>query len=283
MRLIVCPSPEAASQWAANYVNYRIRQFQPTADRPFVLGLPTGSTPIGLYQRWVEFYQQGMLSFRHVVTFNLDEYVGLPQHHPESYHSFMDRHLFHHIDMPRSQIHIPDGNAADLEQECADYEQRIRAVGGLELVVGGVGEEGHVAFNEPGSSLASRTRLKRLAESTRAANARFFNHDITQVPTFALTMGVATLLEAREVMILALGRRKAIALYHAIEQGVNHLWPISAMQLHPNSRIVCDEEATLELKVKTVRYFKELEQDNPTFPMKGPTGGPSGGPIEGRF
>ena len=254
MRLVI---DNDVGTWAATYVVRRITAFAPTADRPFVLGLPTGGTPLGMYQKLVEFHQIGKVSFQHVVTFNMDEYVGLPEHHPESYHAYMARHFFDHIDIPPKQVHILNGNAADLKAECDRYEATIKAFGGIELFVGGVGADGHIAFNEPGSSLESRTRIQPLMYSTRLANARFFDDDLEQVPTTALTVGVGTILDAHEVMILAKGYHKAVAVANAIEAGVNHMWTISALQLHPRAIIVCDEDATLELKVKTVKYFKE--------------------------
>ncbi|MFB2936208.1 glucosamine-6-phosphate deaminase [Aerosakkonemataceae cyanobacterium BLCC-F154] len=265
MQLIICESPEGVANWSANYVKQRINKFQPTADKPFVLGLPTGSTPLKMYQKLIEFHRQGDLSFQNVVTFNMDEYVGLPEDHPQSYHYYMYQNFFNHIDIPRGNIHILNGNAEDIPAECQSYEDNIKAFGGIELFIGGMGEDGHIAFNEPGSSLESRTRLKTLTYSTLLANARFFGQDINQVPKSALTVGVGTILDAFEVMILVQGYHKAIALHHAIEQGVNHFWTVSALQLHPRSIIVCDEDATLELKVKTVKYFQELERDNPTF------------------
>jgi glucosamine-6-phosphate deaminase len=265
MRLVICESADAVADWAARYVKYRLKAFAPTSDRPFVLGLPTGSTPLKMYRKLIEFYQAKQISFKHVVSFNMDEYVGLPKEHPQSYYSYMHQNFFNHIDIPQQHIHILDGNAVEAEAECQQYEDQIKAIGGVELFVGGVGEDGHVAFNEPGSSLESRTRLKTLTYSTIRANARFFDNDTTKVPKQALTVGVGTILDANEVMILAQGYSKAIALHHAIENGVNHMWTVSALQLHPKSIIVCDEDATLELKVKTVKYFKELEQDSPTF------------------
>lgn len=263
MQLMIRETPSAVADWAARYVKHRIQSFAPTAERPFVLGLPTGSTPLNLYKRLIEFYEARALSFQHVVTFNMDEYVGLPADHPESYHSFMYRNLFNHVDIPKSQVNILNGNAADVNAECQQYEDKIKSSGGIELFIGGVGEDGHVAFNEPGSSLQSRTRIKTLTYSTQMANARFFNNDVTKVPKQALTVGVATITDAREVMILAQGYNKAMALQQAIEGSVNHMWTVSALQLHPRSIMVCDEDATLELKVKTVKYFKELELNSP--------------------
>ncbi len=261
MRLIICETPSAIADWAANYVKDRIQSFAPTVQRPFGLGLPTGSTPLNLYKQLIEFYKAGQLSFQHVVTFNMDEYVGLPPDHPQSYHSFMERHLWGQIDIPRSQAHIPDGNAPDLALECQQYEDTIQSCGGIQLFIGGLGADGHIAFNEPSSSFQSRTRIKTLASSTRQANARFFNNDVTKVPQQALTVGVGTITDAHEVMILAQGSHKAAAVQQAIEGSVNHLWPVSALQLHPRSFLVCDEAAALELKVKTVKYFEALERD----------------------
>lgn len=254
MRLII---DDAVGAWAAAYIKQQILDCAPTADQPFVLGLPTGSTPLAMYQALINDCRQGELSFRHVVTFNMDEYVGLPAGHPQSYRAYMHRHFFDHIDIPREQIHILDGNAPDLEAECEAYEAAISRYGGIDLLVGGVGEDGHIAFNEPGSSLESRTRIKRLTHSTRLANARFFQDRFEQVPQMALTIGVGTIMDATEVLVLVEGYRKAMAVCHAVEEGVNHMWTVSALQLHPRALIVCDEEATMELKVKTVRYFSE--------------------------
>ncbi|KAG1758417.1 hypothetical protein EDD22DRAFT_910539 [Suillus occidentalis] len=260
MRLIIRDDPAAVGDYAANYIAKRINDFAPTAEKPFVLGLPTGSSPIPTYKALVNKVKEGSLSFKHVVTFNMDEYVGLPRDHSESYHTFMFREFFSHIDIPPSQVNILDGNAEDLIAECNAYESRIKQRGGIELFLGGIGEDGHIAFNEPGSSLASRTRIKTLAYDTILANARFFNNNIAAVPRMALTVGVATVLEAREVVVVVTGQRKSLALSKAIEDGVNHLWTLSALQLHPWALIVVDEDATAELHVKTVKYFKSIER-----------------------
>jgi len=257
MQLITCRN--RVGVWAARYVEAQIKQFAPTAERPFVLGLPTGGTPLAMYKRLAERVRAGALSFEHVVTFNMDEYVGLPAEHPESYRTYMWQKFFSQIDIPEAQVHLLDGNAADLEAECDRYEAQIKQFGGIELFVGGVGENGHLAFNEPGSSLRSRTRLATLNYSTRLANARFFENDLEQVPHRALTVGVGTILEAQEVMILAQGRHKAPAVARALEGEVNPMWPVSALQLHPRSLIVCDEDATLELKAKTVKSLRGRE------------------------
>ena len=259
MRLIIKRDYEQMSEFAADYVINRINAHAKRCDRPFVLGLPTGSSPIGMYDRLVKAYSEGKISFRNVVTFNMDEYVGLPADHPESYHSFMNRHLFDHIDCPKENIHILDGNATDLVAECAAYERAIEGYGGIDLFVGGIGPDGHIAFNEPFSSFSSRTRIKTLTKDTRIANSRFFKDDPERVPQCALTVGVATVMDAREVLILCSGHNKARSLYAAVEGPICQAWTISALQNHPRGVIVCDENATDELKVSTYRYFKDIE------------------------
>ena len=262
MRLIIEKDYTELSQWAAEHVIKRINEFQPTASHPFVLGLPTGSSPEGMYAALVKAYKEGRVSFKNVVTFNMDEYVGLPESHPESYHSFMARNLFDHIDCPKENIHILNGNAEDLDAECASYEQKIKDAGGVDLFLGGIGPDGHIAFNEPFSSLTSRTRVKSLTTDTIIANSRFFDNDVNKVPRHALTVGVGTVMDAREVMILVTGHHKARALQAAVEGPVTQAWTISALQQHPHAIIVCDEAATDELKVGTYRYFKDIEKDN---------------------
>lgn len=262
MRVIIQPDYTLASRWAAHYVARKILAFGPTSDKPFVLGLPTGSSPIGMYNELAELNKQGKVSFRNVVTFNMDEYVGLPQDHPESYYSFMWKHLFDRIDIPKENVNILNGNAPDLAGECAAYEERIGQAGGIHLFVGGIGPDGHIAFNEPGSALSSRTRVMSLTYDTIVANSRFFDGDVDQVPKTALTVGVGTVMDAQEVLIIVNGYNKARALRHAIEEGVNHMWTISALQMHPQGIIVCDDAATMELKVGTVKYFKDVEAAN---------------------
>ena len=262
MRLIIEKDYDALSAWAANHVIDRINAFGPTKERPFVLGLPTGSSPIGMYRALVKACTEGRVSFRHVVTFNMDEYVGLPESHPESYHSFMARNLFDHIDCSKENIHILNGNASDLAAECEHYEQMIAEAGGIDLFIGGVGVDGHVAFNEPGSSLTSRTRQKTLTTDTRIVNSRFFDGDVNKVPAYALTVGVGTVMDAREVMVLINGHAKAHALQAAVEGPVTQMFTISALQLHRHGIIVCDEAATEELRVGTYRYFKDIEHQH---------------------
>jgi len=262
MRVIIERDYQSLSEWAANYVAQRINQFQPSSERPFVLGLPTGSSPLGMYKALIELNREGKVSFRNVVTFNMDEYVGLPESHPESYHSFMFNNFFNHIDIPKENIHILNGNASDLEAECGNYEKQIASYGGIDLFVGGIGPDGHIAFNEPGSSLTSRTRVKTLTTDTIVANSRFFDNDVDKVPKTALTVGVGTVMDAKEVLILCNGHNKARALHHAVEGGVTQMWTISALQMHRHGIIVCDEAATDELKVGTYRYFKDIERNN---------------------
>ena len=262
MRVIIQPDYAGISKWTANYIVKKINDFAPTKEKPFVLGLPTGSTPIGMYKELVKAYNNKLVSFKNVVTFNMDEYVGIPKSHPESYHSFMYANFFNHVDVPAENINILNGNAPDLEEECRRYEEKIKSYGGIDLFMGGIGPDGHIAFNEPGSSLSSRTRQKTLTIDTIIANSRFFDNDINKVPKSALTVGVGTVLDAKEVLIIVNGHGKARALRHAIEESINHMWTISALQMHPKGIIVCDENATGELKVNSYKYFKDIEKGN---------------------
>ena len=250
------------SKWAANHIIERIRAFAPTEERPFVLGLPTGGTPLGTYAELIRRHKAGDVSFRHVITFNMDEYIGLPKEHEQSYYSFMWTNFFSHIDILPENAHILNGNAEDIEAECERYEAKIKEVGGIDLFMGGIGPDGHIAFNEPGSSLTSRTRVKSLTTDTIIANSRFFDNDLNKVPKTAVTVGVGTVMDAREVMILANGHNKARAIREAVEGPVSQRWTITCLQLHPHGIIVCDEEACDELTVGTYRYFKDIEKDN---------------------
>lgn len=260
MRLIIEPDYSGISEWVANYIATKIRDFSPSIDRPFVLGLPTGSTPIGTYKRLIELYNEGLVSFKNVVTFNMDEYVGIPKEHPQSYFSFMWNNLFKYIDILPENAHILNGNASNMKDECQAYEDKINEYDGVDLFLGGIGSDGHIAFNEPGSSLHSRTRMKTLTQDTINANSRFFDNDINQVPKCSLTVGVGTVMDAKEVLIIVNGQNKSRALHKAVEGSINHMWTISALQMHPNGIIVCDESATLDLKVGTYNYFKDMQQ-----------------------
>jgi glucosamine-6-phosphate deaminase len=185
--------------------------------------------------------------------------VGLDPDHPQSYRRFMWDNFFGHVDIKKTNVNILDGLAKDLDKECEQYEKKIGSYGGIRLFVGGIGEDGHLAFNEPGSSLESKTRVKTLTEDTRVANARYFGGDIDKVPKLALTVGVKTVMDAAEVMILVSGHHKARALQKIVEEGVNHMWTASALQLHPHAIIVADHDAAAELKVMTYNYFRSVE------------------------
>lgn len=262
MRLIIQPNYSSVSAWSASYIAAKIKNFNPTTEKPFVLGLPTGSSPLGTYKELIELNKKGVVSFKHVITFNMDEYIGLPKDHSESYHSFMWNNFFNHIDIQADNVNILNGNAPCLLEECERYEAKIKAVGGIHLFLGGIGPDGHLAFNEPGSSLSSRTRIKSLTTDTIIANSRFFDNDVNKVPKTALTVGVGTVMDAKEVLIVVNGHNKARALYHAVDGNINHMWTISALQMHPQGIIVCDEAATDELKVGTYKYFLDLEKNN---------------------
>ena len=260
MKIVIRNNSSEGSLWAAHYIARKINEKAARTSEPFVLGLCTGSTPIETYAELIRMVKAGEVSFKNVISFNMDEYVGLPKSHPESYHSFMHKNLFDHIDEPAENIHILNGNAADPVAECAAYEKAIVDAGGFDLFLGGVGEDGHIAFNEPFSSLKSRTRVVTLTYDTRVVNARFFDGDYTKVPAQALTVGVATVLSSKEVVILAFGHKKARALKDAIEGPISHYCTLSGLQDHPAGTIVCDELSVSELKVSSYRYFKAVEE-----------------------
>lgn len=260
MRVIIKENSNDCSTWVARYIAYRIKRAKPTAKKPFVLGLPTGSTPLGVYQELISLCQNKKVSFEHVVTFNMDEYVGLEPTNPQSYHYFMYHNFFDHIDINPKNIHILNGLTKDYAKECENYERAIQTYGGIDLFLGGVGSDGHIAFNEPFSSLQSRTRIKTLAPSTIKDNSRFFGNNITNVPHQALTVGVGTIMDAKEVIIMAFGANKAQAVYQAIEGAVNHKWTVSALQLHPHGIVVCDDKAATKLPSETVQYFNSIER-----------------------
>lgn len=258
MRVVIQNDYQKMSVWAARHIAEAINARN---GKRFVLGLPTGSSPLGTYKELIRMCKNKEVSFANVVTFNMDEYVGLPRDHEQSYWHFMWSNFFDHIDIKKENVHILNGMAPDLEEECANYEKQMREVGGIDLFLGGIGVDGHMAFNEPFSSLASRTRVKTLTYDTKVVNSRFFDYDIANVPSTALTVGVQTVTDAREVMILINGHSKARALQAAIEGGVSQSWTCSAIQLHPNAIVVCDEPACGEIKVDTYRYFCDIEQN----------------------
>lgn len=262
MRLIIEPTYNEVSRWAAEYVAARINEAHPTEEHPFVLGCPTGSSPLGMYRALIELNKAGKVSFRNVVTFNMDEYCGIPRDHEQSYWTFMWTNFFDHIDIKPENVNILDGNADDPEAECARYEEKIASYGGIDLFLGGVGPDGHIAFNEPGSSLTSRTRMKTLTTDTIIANSRFFDNDVNKVPRTALTVGVGTVMAAKSVLLIVNGHNKARALRHGVEGGISQMWTITALQMHPHAIIVADDAACAELQVQTYRYFKDIEKDN---------------------
>ena len=262
MRIIIKENQTEAGKWAAAYIADKIKKADPSREKPFVLGLPTGSSPLPVYKEFIRMFKAGEISFKNVITFNMDEYVGLEENHTESYHYFMFDNLFNHIDVPRENINILNGNVKDLERECADYEKKIVMAGGIDLFLGGIGSDGHIAFNEPGSSLTSRTRIKSLRYDTILANSRFFGGDITRVPKQALTVGVGTIMDAREVLIIISGYNKARALREVVEGSISHMWTASILQMHQRGLIVCDQPSTSELHVETIKYFLDIENSN---------------------
>jgi glucosamine-6-phosphate deaminase len=256
MEIIIQATPEAATDVAARIIARLLRE-KPDA----VLGLATGSTPLRLYQVLI-----GMnLDWSGVTTFNLDEYIGLPREHPQSYHSFMWEHLFRHVNITSGNIHIPDGNTGDIPAFCADYESRIRAAGGIDLQVLGIGTDGHIGFNEPSSSLASRTRIKTLAPQTRADNARFFGSE-ESVPHHVITMGIGTIMEARQNLLLGFGSHKARAIAEAVEGPVSSMNPASILQMHPVTKLFLDAPAASQLqRADYYRWVYENKPDWQTF------------------
>jgi glucosamine-6-phosphate deaminase len=252
MRVIIYPDAETASVVAAQFV---AKQVQRKPDS--VIGMATGSSPLKMYRELVRMHQEEGLDFSAVTTFNLDEYIGLEPGHPQSYHAYMHEHLFRHLNIPSSQINIPDGRAFDFERFCADYERGIKQAGGIDLQVLGIGYDGHIAFNEPGSSLGSRTRIKTLTSETVRDNARFFP-DESQVPRVAITMGVGTILESRRCLLLAFGEHKAQAIHATVEGPVTAQVTASALQLHRDVIVIVDEAAASMLARKD--YYSEVEK-----------------------
>ena len=253
MEIIIQPTAEAATSVAARIVA-RLLRTKPNA----VIGLATGSTPLLLYRELVAMD----LNWRKVTTFNLDEYVGLPREHPQSYHSFMWENLFRHVNIAKKNVHIPDGNTKDIPKFCAKYEKLIRAAGGIDLQVLGIGTDGHIGFNEPTSSLASRTRIKTLTQQTRKDNARYFGSE-DKVPHHVITMGIGTIMEARQNLLLAFGDKKARAVAEAVEGPITSINPASVLQMHPVTKLCLDEGAASQLK--RADYYRWVYGNKPDW------------------
>jgi glucosamine-6-phosphate deaminase len=257
MEIVIQPTAEEASVVAARIVAQLVRR-KPDA----VLGLATGSTPLRMYAELVRMHREEALDFSRVTAFNLDEYVGLPANHPQSYRAFMWEHLFRHVNVSSERIHIPNGLAADIPAECAAYEAAIRAAGGIDLQVLGIGTDGHIGFNEPSSSLASRTRIKTLTARTRSDNARFFG-SAEAVPFHVVTMGVGTIMDARQVLLLAFGEGKARAVADAVEGPISAMNPASILQMHPVAKCLIDEPAAGTLS--RIEYYRWVYSNKPEW------------------
>lgn len=242
MRLVICETIEEFGEKAAQAIAAQIR-----AKSNSVLGLPTGDTPIRVYNELVKLYNENYIDFQYVTTFNLDEYLGMDKENPSSYNYFMWNNLFRHINISNEKVHIPDGKASDPHKECSDYEDSINGLGGLDLMVLGIGLNGHIGFNEPGTNFDSRTRVVELAESTISANARNFNSS-DEVPRQAITMGIATIMAAKKILLLATGEGKAQIVYDAFNKNISTEIPASVLQYHKDVHIILDKEAG--------RYFK---------------------------
>jgi glucosamine-6-phosphate deaminase len=257
VEIIIQPTAEEASVIAARHVARVVRQ-KPNA----VLGLATGQTPLRMYQELVRLHQEHGLDFSGVTTFNLDEYVGLESNHAASYHSFMREHFFRHVNVQAKRIHIPDGMSAHIPAFCRQYEEAIQAAGGIDLQVLGIGSDGHIGFNEPSSSLASRTRIKTLTAQTRQDNAAAFGGP-ESVPVHVITMGVGTIMDTREVLMLAFGPKKAAAVAAAVEGPITAMNPASILQMHPAARCVVDEDAAAWLTRK--EYYRWVYERKPDW------------------
>jgi glucosamine-6-phosphate deaminase len=257
MEVIILDNQEQVSQFAANYVASRILKKPRT-----VLGLPTGSSPLGMYKKLIEKYQQGILDFSEVITFNLDEYVGIVPGHPQSYNSYMYKNFFNFVNINPHNINIPDGLVADFDNYCKKYEQYIEDCGGIDLQILGIGRTGHIGFNEPSSSLGSRTRIKTLTESTRLDNARFFN-SVDEVPHHVITMGIGSILDSKECMLIAFGEHKAESIAAMVEGCISTMLPASALQFHPSIKVAIDSAAASKLKNK--EYYKFVYDNKPAW------------------
>jgi len=258
MEIIIQKDPETASVAAARVVARVVRE-NPKA----VLGLATGGTPLRLYKELIRMHQTEGLDFSEVTTFNLDEYIGLGPDHPASYHHFMWENLFSHINIRPENVYIPDGLTKDVPAFCAKYEEAIKAAGGIDLQVLGIGTDGHIGFNEPTSSFASRTRIKTLTIQTIMDNSIYFDGDTSIVPHHVITMGIGTIMEARMVVMLAFGARKAKAVADAVEGPVCSMVPASILQHHPSAKFFIDEEAASGLKLND--YYRWVYNQKPDW------------------
>lgn len=263
MEVIIVETAEQAAPIVADAYS-KLLAAKPDA----VLGLATGSTPLGVYRELIRRHQDQGLSFAGVTAFNLDEYVGLPAGHPELYRTFIEREFTGQVDFAPDAVHGPDGLAADLVAAAADYEAQIAAAGGIDIQILGIGADGHLAFNMPMSSLVSRTRLKTLTPKTRADNARFFPGpdglpDIDQVPKLCLTQGLGTIMESRHAIMLGFGKNKAQAVAECVEGAVSAHWPASILQMHPHATVVIDEDAASQLRF--TKYYIDTYNGKPDW------------------
>lgn len=258
MEIIIKENGQAASEAAARVVGRLVRE-KPNA----VIGLATGSTPLSLYKELIRLHEENGLDFSKVTTFNLDEYIGLPPDHEQSYYTFMWDNLFSHINIKPENVHIPDGMAEDVPASCAAYEAEIEAAGGIDLQVLGIGSDGHIGFNEPTSSFASRTRIKTLTQQTVSDNARFFDGDESKVPHHCITMGIGTIMDARMNLMLAFGKGKAEAVAATVEGPVSSMMPASILQHHPVAKVFIDEGASAMLKLSD--YYRWVYDGKPEW------------------
>jgi glucosamine-6-phosphate deaminase len=257
MEVIIQPNRELASEIAARLIARQVRE-KPAS----VLGLATGKTPLVLYRMLVQMHRDGKLDLSKVTVFNLDEYVGIDRDHPASYCRFMEEHFFSHVNIPPEQRFIPDGMAKNIAAHCKDYENSIRGAGGIDLQLLGLGTDGHIGFNEPGSSLASRTRIKSLTEQTRRDNRRAFSSG-EKVPRHVITMGLGTIMESRACVLLAFGKKKAPAVRRSVEGPVTASVPGSILQFHPRAKIILDDGAASLLR--RAEYYREVYKNKPAW------------------
>lgn len=258
MEIVIVDSQEEAGRLVADAV-VDLVQREPHP----VLGVATGSSPGAVYRELGRRVQEGQLSLKTAQAFMLDEYVGLPRDHPQRYRVVIDREFVQPTDIDPANVHGPDGTAEDIERACAAYERQIVEAGGVDLQILGIGSDGHVAFNEPGSSLGSRTRLKTLTKQTRVDNARFFDDDVAAVPKHCLTQGVATIMEADHLVLMAFGQSKAEAIHHMVEGSVSAMWPATALQFHPHVTVVLDEAAASRLQLAS--YARQAWESKPQW------------------